>query len=95
MENFSSLTSAIKQKMHSPRNTLLNIPNLEFPLTIYKNSIILITKIARCLYLLNIPEPVYVSNAFYESFDFEKSIFNKIIFKKCYDSIYYDFDIEF
>ena len=94
MENFSSLASSIKEKLNSPRNTLLNMPNLEFPLEISRNSIVSISKIAKYLFVLNTPEPVYISIAFNTEFDFESIKYEKIIFRKCYDSIFYDFQTE-
>ena len=93
MENFSSLASSIRGKINSPKNTLLNMPNLEHSLEIQNKSIISVTKIAKYLYLLNTPEPVYISTVFNSEFDFQITNFDKILFRKCYDSIFYDFEV--
>lgn len=94
MPSLSDIANSIKNKISDPKMVLLNLPPLKTPLVIDKMSVLSYSKAASKLYVLNCPSSVYISTAFNNGFDLEAMDFKKLIFKKFYDSIYFDFDVE-
>lgn len=89
MPNLFEISNFIKEKASNPRNTLENLPNIQ-PFTIKRQEILSVSKIAKYIFLVHSPTPIYISTVFNKSFKFESEEYTEIILKKCYDSIYFD-----
>lgn len=93
MSDFFKISAAIKEKISNPRNILQNLPFLNPPRVIFRKDILSVSKISKYVYLINCPDPVYVSTVFNKEFSFEECLYEKIVLRRIYDSIYFDIQI--
>lgn len=93
MPHLFELSEAIKRKIDNPENTLRNIPLSSNPLIIHPKDIISVDRIAKYLYKISCPVPIYVSTAFNKDFSFSNTKYNEIRIKRVYDSIYFDIEV--
>jgi len=93
MHDIFHISNSVREKASDPMRVLLNIPCLDSPRVILRDSILSIVRVSKCVFLVHCPEAIYISTALNEKFEIEAGEYVKIVAKKCYSQIYYDIEV--